>query len=132
MDRIELRSKFQSRIEKFPLEEFGLEVWLRRLSGLARAKLQLISLELGAKKKSDPQEVLQFQCQVIAEGLVDAAGARLYKDDESGAVAEEIPGVVIDQIATKILKISSTEFVPKVEEISKNLAPIPSDDSPSA
>ena len=132
MDRLELRTKFASRIEPFRLEEFGVSVFLRRLSGLARAKLQFISQDLNGKGTNNPQEILDFQCKVIAEGLVDEAGTRLYGDDELAAIATEIPGVAIDPIATKILKISSPEVAANVEQLTKNSEAIPSADSPTA
>ncbi len=132
MDRVELRSKFAGQIEKFDLPEFGVTVHLRRLSGAARAKLQFISLDLEAKNSNDPQEVLDFQCKVIAEGLVDESGVRLYGEEEVSFVAMEIPGVAIDPIAQKILNISSTKIAERLQQQVKNSEPIPSADSPSA
>ena len=132
MDRIELRSKFSGRIEKFRLEEFDLEVYLRQLSALARAKLsdKFMAVQGDGQSTSAEAAVVEVQCRVVAEGLVDEHGSRIYKDDELQQIAEEIPGTALDQISKRIMTISGLGGG-AAEALAKNSEPTPNANSPS-
>lgn len=118
MDRIEFRTALASRIEKFRLDECGLDVFVKKLSALDRARI--VDRHRALEKAEDSGHQLETvtketQCYIVARGLVDEKGGRLYKDDELQAVAEEIPATELDALSRKILSISgmgSTEPVP--------------------
>ncbi len=133
MDRVELRAKFAGRIEGFRLDEFECDLHLRRLSAMARAKLGdkfnlLQSSDAMAKAET---AVIEVQCRIVAEGLVDEHGARLYQNDELQAIAEEFPATALDRISKEILRISGLAK-DEPEALAKNSEPTPSADSPSA
>ena len=131
MDRLQLRTKLSSRIEPFRLEEFDLDVHLRRLSALARARLgDAYKLLQESKASSAENAVVEIQCRVVAQGLVDEHGARIYQDAELAAIAEEFPATALDQLSSKILAISGLGV--STEELAKNSQPAPSVASPSA
>jgi len=107
MDRLELRTKFAGRIEKFRLDEFDITVHLRPLSALERAKIVDKHRTLNKDSETALETLtIQSQCFIVGRGLVDAKGNRIYKDDEADAIADEIPCKALDQISAKILEIS--------------------------
>lgn len=129
MDRVELRKKFAGKIQKFRLDEFDLDLNLRGLSGLARAKLgdKFKLLDKVEADNAAETAVIEVQCRVVAQGLVDESGQRIYRDDEYAAIAEEIPATALDKISKEILRISglgSTE----IADAAKNSNPTPSAD----
>jgi len=129
MDRLELRTKFASRIERIRLEDFdGMELNIRPLSALERAKI----VDKHKKLSKDSEIALETltietQCFIVARGLVDEKGARIYKDDEAAAIAAEIPCKALDEISAKILEISGMSA--KASEALKNSNPTPNGDS---
>jgi len=129
MDRLELRTKFASRIETVRLEDFdNMELNIRPLSALERAKI----VDKHKKLSKDSEIALETltietQCFIVARGLVDEKGARIYKDDEADAIAAEIPCKALDQISAKILELSG--MAAKAPETLKNSDPTPSGDS---
>jgi hypothetical protein len=131
MDRVELRAKFAGRIEPFRLDEFDLDVHIKRLSALARAKLgdRYKSLTSGEDAKAAENAVIEVQCRVVAEGLVDEHGTRIYRDDELSAIADEFPATALDQLSARILAISGLGISPEITV--KNLNPTTSVDSAS-
>lgn len=133
MDRLELRAKFASRIEPFRLESFGLDVNLRGLSALERAKLVDKYRVLDKQKDTDnalETLTVETQCFIVSRGLVDEKGSRIYSDDEAPKIAEEFPCKAIDEIAKQILAISGMSGT-QAEEI-KNSQPTTSDSFSSA
>ncbi len=109
MNRLELRERFASRIEKFHLDDFDLDVYVRKLSGAERAVFAEKSA-LANKSKDEPnalsvitQEVL---CYVVSRGLVDENGKRVFEDKDACYIAEEFPGDALDAICERILVIS--------------------------
>jgi hypothetical protein len=131
MNRSELRSKFASRIASFRLDEFDLDLHLRHLSAFERAQiLEKDEARRNAQKDNNIGQALTLTVQtnslIVAKGLVDEKGNRVYGDDELEVPGSEIPAKALDAIAIEILRISS----PKVDA-SKNLNPTPSDSSSS-
>lgn len=131
MDRLELRTKFAGKIEAFFLEEFGIDVYLRSLSALERARIVDKYRKLDKGKDGDAatfeEMTIEAQCYIVSRGLVDEKGVRVYKDDEAEAIAEEIPCKALDAISKRILFISGMSAK---EEPEKNSVRIPSDSSP--
>ena len=129
MDRVTLRQKLSSRIEQFRLDEFDVDVYLRPLSALARARLgdRFTSLRDSSTAENS---VIELQCRVVAEGLVTESGARIYQNDELQALAEEFPATALDRISGKILAMSGLGG--SVSDVIKNSEPTPSDSSSSA
>lgn len=132
MDRVELRAKFAGRIEPFRLEEFDLNLHIRRLSALARARLgdKFTLLQGGDKVSSNETAVIEVQSRIVAEGLVDEHGVRIYRDDEATAIAEEFPGTALDKLSNKILEISGIGASVQ-ENLVKNSETVQSAASPS-
>jgi hypothetical protein len=127
MDRIELRAKFASRVEAFPLEEFDLNLFIKPLSALDRARIVDGYKKLKADDGSDaPMEVMtvQSQCYIVSRGLVDEKGNPCYGPDELEKIAEEIPGKALDKISNKILSVSG---MLNDEQPEKNLIPAPNE-----
>lgn len=123
MDRLELRKKFSSRIEKVRLESYDMELHIRPLSALERARTFDRYRELN--KGQDAQSMFETmtkeaQCYIASRGLVDDSGAQIYKNDEAEALAEEIPGDALDLIVKDILHISGMD---KSEDAAKNSTP---------
>jgi hypothetical protein len=131
MDRLELRTRFASRIEKFRLEDFDMEVNLRGLSALDRArvidKYRLLEKEQNGENVMEKMTT-ETQCFIVSRGLVTEGGERIYKDDEAGLLAGEIPCKALDAISKKILSISGMGGN-DAEDKAKNSAPTPSDNS---
>ena len=133
MDRLQLRTKFASRVEEFRLDDFDLTVHLRPLSAMERAKIvdKHKKFERLNKESDTALETLtiESQCFIVARGLVDEKGSRIYKDDEADAIAAEIPCKALDRISSKILEISG--MTAKEAETLKNSDPTPNGDSSS-
>ena len=131
MDRLQLRTKFASRIEEFRLDEFDLTVHLRPLSAMERAKIvdKHKRFQKLDKESDTALETLtvESQCFIVARGLVDEKGARVYKDDEAAAIADEIPCKALDKISGRILEISGMASKEATEL--KNAPQSPSGDS---
>lgn len=131
MDRVELRTKFAGRIEKFRLAEFDVDVYIRRLSGRARAKLgdkhKLLATDTGAN--AFEKGVIEVQCRVVAQGLVNEMGSPIYSEDEIDAIADEFPATALDELSKKILEISG--LGKSVEDAIKNSVPTPNGNSNS-
>ncbi len=125
MDRLELRKAFFGRIVKHRLDQFGVEVNLRALTGLDRAKAQAKSVIVEKSKDAEnsleiiTRELVSF---VISRGLVDDSGNRLYGDEEVDRIGEEIPGTAMDEIFAEILSISKLNRA-DVEAAAKNSKP---------
>ncbi len=136
MDRLELRTKFAGRIEKFRLEEFDLEVYLRRLTAFERAKyFQQYEKIQTARSSGEKAEVLQdfakeVQCFVVGCCLVDETGKRIYEGEEADKLGDEIPCTALDDIYKQILFISRLN-AGEVSEKEKNLLPTPNASSSS-
>ena len=133
MDRLEFRNKFSSRIELFRLEEFEMDVHLKGLSALDRAKVIDTYKILDKDKESADafqKMTLEAQCFIVSRGLVDEHGVRIYKDDEKQAMAEEIPCKALDALSKRILTISgmtqgtTTELVKNSEPSPNVVSPI--------
>lgn len=132
MDRLTFRTKLSSRIERYRLEDFDLEVCLRPLSALDRARVMDTYGRLSKDKDGDKQMermTSEAQAYIVAQGLVDETGARIYRDDEIMAVGAEIPGVALDQLSSRILEISG--FNATVGDAKNASSPIPSASSSS-
>ena len=132
MDRLEFRNKFSSRIEQFRLEEFEMDVHLKELSALDRAKVIDTYKILDKDKESAAAfqtMTLEAQCFIVSRGLVDEHGVRIYKDDEKQAMAEEIPCKALDALSKRILTISGMTQTAATELV-KNSEPSPSVASP--
>lgn len=125
MDRVELRTKFAGKIEKFRLDEFDLDLHVKRLSAMARAKLgdAFKALENAGVNRSNEAATIEIQCRVIAQGLVTEGGARIYQDTELEAIADEFPATALDALAKQILAISGLGT--PAEELAKNSEPAP-------
>ncbi len=128
MDRLELRTKFAGKIEAFQIEDFGIEVHLRSLSALERARIvdkyKLLEKGRESGETSFEKMTTEAQCYIVSRGLVDEGGNRIYKDDEAASIADEVPCKALDALSKKILAISG---MTGTEEPEKNSATIPSD-----
>lgn len=132
MDRLTFRTKLSSRIEKFRLEDFDMEVWLKPLSALDRARVMDTYGRLSKDQESDNQMermTSEAQAYIVAQGLVDENGTRIYRDDEIKEVGAEIPGVALDKLSSRILEISG--FNATVGDAKNASSPIPSGNSSS-
>jgi hypothetical protein len=132
MDRLEFRNKFSGRIEQFRLEEFEMDVHLKGLSALDRAKVIDTYKILDKDKESADafqKMTLEAQCFIVSRGLVDEHGVRIYKDDEKQAMAEEIPCRALDSLSKRILTISGMTQGTTTELV-KNSEPSPNAGSP--
>ena len=131
MDRVVLREKFAKRLVDFRLEDFDLDVKLRALSALERAKIVDRHRQLGKLSDSSNNELetvtIETQCYIVSRGLVDEHGKPIYKDDEKQALADEIPAKALDRISEKILEISGMSA--KGGDAGKN--PEPTSSTPS-
>jgi hypothetical protein len=133
MDRLEFRTKFSSRIEKFRLEDFDVEVSLRCLTAAERSEFHERLRTISASQDSAGflgNVTRQLQCFVVSRGLVDEKGNRLYVDGEEEKLAEEVPCTVLDMIHLRIMIISKLHKE-AAEEALKNLSPAPNASSNS-
>lgn len=125
MDRVTLRAALSSRVEAFRLDGCGEDIYIKRLSALDRARIVDKHNALGKAGESDhPLETItvETQCYIVARGLVDEKGNRLYRDDELQAIAEEIPAKTLDELSNKILTVSG--MIGDVVDAAKNSNPI--------
>jgi len=127
MDRLQLRTKFSSRIEKFRLDEYDLDLNLRKLSATERSHFS--ERAITANEKKDAPEYMDALTKdvvsyVVAHGLVDETGKRIYADDEEANIPDELPGDVLDAICDRVLVISKLKKASIEEEI-KNSDPTP-------
>lgn len=127
MDRLELRTKVSSRIEKFRLDEYDLDLHLRKLSATERSQFSARAINANAGKDTPEymdkltKDVVAY---VVAHGLVDDSGKRIYSDDEEGVIPDELPGDVLDAICDRVLVISKLKKA-SIEDEVKNLNPTP-------
>jgi hypothetical protein len=130
MDRVALREKLASRVEKIRLEEYGIELFVRPLSALERARV-VDKYGLLSKDKEKPPLMETFtienQCFIVCRGLVQENGKRVYGDDEAEKLADEFPCLVLDRLSTQILILSGMDKSP--DEQIKNWSPTPSEGS---
>ena len=132
MDRLELRTKFASLVEPFRLDEYDMNLHVRKLSALERAKFAEACRVSDRSRDADNMlEVVtkSVSAFVVSRGLVNEDGSRIYRDDELEQITEEFPADALDTIAEKILVISKLKK-PVDEEI-KNSETVPSDSSSS-
>lgn len=127
MDRLTLRTKVSSRIEPFRLEEYDLDLHLRKLSATERSHFS--ERAITANEKKDAPEYMDkltkdVVAYVVAHGLVDETGKRIYADDEENVIPDELPGDVLDAICDRILVISKLKKA-SIEDEVKNLNPTP-------
>jgi len=130
MDRVELRNKLSGRIEKFRLDEYETDVYVRPLSALDRARIVDKYRALNKAEESDSAfetMTIETQCYVVSRGLVDEGGKRLYLDDEAPKIAEEFPCKALDALSKKILALSGMDGGQVDAE--KNSQPVPNEDS---
>lgn len=123
MDRLELRKKFSSRIEKVRLESYGMDLYVRPLSALERARTFDKYRELnkpGEETARFETMTIEAQCYIACRGLVDEHGSQVYKNEESAAIAEEFPGEALDQVCKHIMRVSGMD---KSEDAPKNPTP---------
>jgi hypothetical protein len=121
MDRLELRSKFSSRVEQFRLEKYQLDLCLKPLSALDRAKIIDGYQTLGKDENATVERMtIESQCFIVSRGLVDENGLRIYQEDELQKIAEEIPCDALDLISKRVLAISG---LGKDEEDSRKNSP---------
>ena len=126
MDRLEFRSKFSERVEKFRLDDFDADLHLRPLSALERAQIIDKHTALGKIQNGDnsfEKLTIEAQCFIVSRGLVNESGNRIYKDEELRELAEEVPGKVLDAISNRILTISG--MTEPQENVAKNSEPAP-------
>jgi hypothetical protein len=130
MDRVALREKLAGRIEQVRLDDYDIELFVRPLSALERAKI-VDRYGLLSKDKVTSLETLtiETQCFIVCRGLVEENGKRLYADDEAEKIAEEFPCSVLDQLSKQILTLSKMDQPP--EEQIKNSNPTTNEDSSS-
>ena len=132
MDRLELRTKFSSRVDKIRLEDYDLDVFIRRLTALERAQFAEACRVTNKNREDDNMleiVTVKVSAYVVAHGLCDEKGNRFYKDDELQKVAEEFPADALDAIAELIVVLSKLKQ-PLTDEI-KNLNPTPNESSKS-
>jgi hypothetical protein len=112
--RESLEAAFRRRIKKFHVEPLDADVFLRPLSGAARA-------QIGDAFESLPKEgpgrqaplMREVSARAVAFGLVTEDGTRLYADDDLDVIIQEFEAQVLDLIATEISRISGMSAVPK-------------------
>lgn len=137
MNREELEKKFARTVTPCELRDFGITVYLRGLSALARAKygdrFNLLSrAEQEGKPLSAEEGVKEIQAVLVAQGLVDETGERLYQDDEVDRVADRFPAKALDQLAREIARLTGiSSDKEQVEDLAKNSEPSRSDSLPS-
>ena len=131
MDRLQLKTKFAERLEDFELEDYGLKLKLRPLSALERAKIVDKHKKLERTNRDSDNAIenvtIETQCFIVARGLVNETGNRIYQDDEAQQLAEEIPCKALDKISARILEISGMTATAATEL--KNFSPTPNGDS---
>jgi hypothetical protein len=132
MDRLEVRKRMDALIVEFRLPGAD-EVWrLRPLCGLARVKSSEYYTrirECGDEPTLERTRLtMETQCFVISQGLVDEAGARIYRDEDAASIAEELAATVMDALSEKIMEISTV----KAGDAEKNLRAVPASSSVSA
>ncbi len=135
MDRLELIRKATGRSEPFRLESLDLTVRIRKMSGRARAKIA----DMRAAWPKDPdnpenlkptnEQALDLQCLLIADGLVDDNGDRMFTREDALAISDALTGPELDELATRILAVSGLNK--PVEEVAKNSAPTPNEEPAS-
>jgi hypothetical protein len=136
MDRLELRTKFASKVEKYELAKYNITLNLRGLSALARAELGDKFTALSKAEADSPAitGVREIQARVVSQGLVDDSGNRIYQDNELDDIAKEFPADALDEVAKEIMRISGLG-ADRVEELKKKSESSPnsggSDESPA-
>jgi hypothetical protein len=101
-----------SRVEKVQLDEYGVELFIRPLSALERAKIIDKYGTLSKDKENSPSFetiTIETQCFVVCRGLVEENGKRLYGDDEAQKLAEEFPCEALDQLSKRIMTLSGMD-----------------------
>ena len=112
--RESLQAAFRRRIKKFHVAPLDADVFIRPLSGAARAQIgdAFESLPKDGPGRQAPL-MREVSARAIAFGLVTEDGIRLYSDDDLDVIIQEFDAEVLDLIATEISKISGMSAVPK-------------------
>lgn len=133
MNREELRRKFSGRLERLRLDEFDCDIHVCRLSALAHAKMadRWAIFRNSERANSAEAAIIEVQCRIVAEGLVDQHGTKIYREDELEAIATDFPSAVLEKICNRILEISGLKEAGP-ENLAKNSLPTPGAASLSA
>ena len=126
MDRETINKKLSGGITKFPLKKYDLEVSVRPLSPLAIGRLADKGINLNSESVFENVETL---CLIVAYGLVDDEGNRIYSPDVIEDVSEDIQPIPLKKIANKIIEISKSSEDEETDL--KNLKTAPKEDSSS-
>jgi hypothetical protein len=101
-DKTTFVSAFRTASKKVEIPDFdGAEVYVRKLSALERVHL---ADNAGDDKVSE--RIAATIGYVIAHGVTDQAGNRLFSDEDADTVAGQIPADAADVIVKAILEYS--------------------------
>jgi hypothetical protein len=129
MNIFEIREKFSCLVEVYRLEEISMDVYLRPLSALDRAKV--IDKYRSLDKAKDSENAMESmtinaQCFIVARGLVDEKGNPCCKPEEAAMLAEMFPANALDGLSRKILEMSGIGGAAQtITDQAKNLNPSP-------
>lgn len=96
------------KLEAVEVPEWGVTVYLRELSADQVSRYR--SIAVGAvnaqtREVTDPAALMNVGCQVVAWGVCDESGTRLFADADLAALGEKNANV-IDRLSTQILRLS--------------------------
>lgn len=96
------------KLEAVEVEEWGVTVYLRELSAGQVSRYRAVAVgavNAQTREVTDPSALMNVGCQVVAWGVCDEMGGRIFTDADIAALGEKNANV-IDRLSTQILRLS--------------------------
>ena len=115
-NRESIKQRLVNSVKKIEVEGWG-EAYIRQWSGTERIEYLKASSDIKTDGEIDFTKVARNQFELVAVGLCDEQGNRLYGDDEIGELSKEINAEVIELLFIEVSKHNGLEVSEIKEEI---------------
>lgn len=111
-----IKQRLVGSVKKVEVADWG-EAYIRQWSGAERVAYMKASSQMRTEGEIDVSKVIENQFLLVAIGLCNENGNRLYNDDEINELPKEVKAEVIEDLFTEISKYNGLEISEIKEEI---------------
>lgn len=115
-NRESIKQRLVNSVKKIEIKGWG-EAYIRQWSGSERVAYMKASSDIKTDGEIDVAKVMENQFTLVAVGLCDEEGKRLYCDNEISELPKEIKAEVIEQLFVEISAHNGLEVSEVKEEI---------------
>lgn len=117
-------------IERVSVPEWGGDVYIRSITAAERGLIEAAAATYKESKGKDASFARTFTVKMLAMGLCDEEGKRLFSDDEVSQLAQKNAKVVsrLAEVAQRLSGFAKEDL----EELERNLSQAQAEGSPSA